>query len=312
MKRVTFWILLSVTTIIVLTGYTVFAEDQDGSTFSGSWLNNELPSTKEQDYNAGTDFSNRKMYTEALDMFKLAVRASGPHELDPWIYNNWGAALNELGEYQEAIVKFDMALSIDSSFKMVQNNRKIAEKNVKKFGSKSTETGGSASGTVSGMSSSKSSKDWRDWQWEGKGLYDAGQYEEALKKYEKSIELYPDNRNVYIDKGKALQALGRYDDAIGAYDKALELKPDLFWPWAYKGNVLEKLGRDEDALDAYNMAMKNCNGLFLNEFGGMKGALLEKMGRIDEALETYNEIVKTYQKDQNALERISAITGGNN
>ena len=42
----------------------------------------------------------------------------------------------------------------------------------------------------------------------------------------------------WCNKGIALFNLGRYEEALKAYDKAIELKPDLVELWNNKGNAL--------------------------------------------------------------------------
>jgi Flp pilus assembly protein TadD len=48
---------------------------------------------------------------------------------------------------------------------------------------------------------------------------------EAIKAYDKSIKVNPQNSKVWIDKGAALVKLGKSDEAIKAYDKAIEINP---------------------------------------------------------------------------------------
>ena len=53
----------------------------------------------------------------------------------------------------------------------------------------------------------------------------------------------PDDANAYCDKGKSLDELGRYDEAIKCYDKAIELEPDDFVAHHKKGLALANLRR---------------------------------------------------------------------
>ena len=55
-------------------------------------------------------------------------------------------------------------------------------------------------------------------------------------------------------KALSLASLGRFDDAIKCYDRALELNPDDADTYINKGTVLEKLGYDEEAKTCYNRA----------------------------------------------------------
>ena len=59
----------------------------------------------------------------------------------------------------------------------------------------------------------------------GNELFDEGKYEEAIRAYDKSLEIDPRDTAVYYNKGNSLYALRQFDDAIKWYDKALELDP---------------------------------------------------------------------------------------
>lgn len=51
-------------------------------------------------------------------------------------------------------------------------------------------------------------------------------YEDALQVFKINTELFPESWNVYDSYGEALRATGRREDAIRTYQKSLELKPD--------------------------------------------------------------------------------------
>lgn len=58
----------------------------------------------------------------------------------------------------------------------------------------------------------------------GDELYNKGNYEEALKCYEKAIKLSPEpNDFYYYNKGASLNFLGMYQEAVMAYDEAIKL-----------------------------------------------------------------------------------------
>ncbi len=54
-----------------------------------------------------------------------------------------------------------------------------------------------------------------------------GRNEEAIKDYDKAIELNPQYAKAYNNRGKAKAKLGRNEEAIKDYDKAIELNPQL-------------------------------------------------------------------------------------
>src|SRR5206468_3221696 len=63
-------------------------------------------------------------------------------------------------------------------------------------------------------------------------------YEEALKCYDRALEIDPTFVNLYYGKGIIFVTLGRYDEALKCYDRALEIDPEYPYAWNGKGNVL--------------------------------------------------------------------------
>ena len=55
--------------------------------------------------------------------------------------------------------------------------------------------------------------------------------------------------------GNALGQLGKIDDALKSYDKLIQLKPDSAEAYSGRGNILEKLGQLDEALQSYNKAI---------------------------------------------------------
>ncbi|MEI0608286.1 tetratricopeptide repeat protein, partial [Brachyspira pulli] len=53
--------------------------------------------------------------------------------------------------------------------------------------------------------------------------YYLDQYEEAIKDYDKAIELNPNNRAFYNNRGVSKENLEEYNEALKDYKKALEL-----------------------------------------------------------------------------------------
>ena len=52
----------------------------------------------------------------------------------------------------------------------------------------------------------------------------------------------------WSNKGISLHSLGRYEEAIRCYDRALELDQRFAYAWNNKGGSLHILGRDEEAI----------------------------------------------------------------
>ena len=52
-------------------------------------------------------------------------------------------------------------------------------------------------------------------------------HEEAIKDYNKAIELKPLDASYYNNRGASYLYLGRYEEALRDFDKALELDPNF-------------------------------------------------------------------------------------
>ena len=59
----------------------------------------------------------------------------------------------------------------------------------------------------------------------GRILVREGKYDEALKFFEKALELDPHDHRTWNLKGMALRSIGRYNEAIECFNKSLELVP---------------------------------------------------------------------------------------
>lgn len=97
---------------------------------------------------------------------------------------------------------------------------------------------------------------------EGFLYYAKGNYEEAIKCYDKVVELEPENIEAWYEKGNILEQLRHYKEAINCYDKVLMLYdykkrgdevPKYYNVWINKVRCLRKLGLFAEAEHLYNV-----------------------------------------------------------
>jgi len=93
------------------------------------------------------------------------------------------------------------------------------------------------------------------WNNHGASLHLGGREKEAIRCYDKALELDPRHPLAWHNKGISLNSLGRYEEAIHCFDKALELDPTLYAAWGEKGDILERLGRHEEAAQCHKKAL---------------------------------------------------------
>ena len=64
-----------------------------------------------------------------------------------------------------------------------------------------------------------------------------GNYDEALKDYDKAIELDPNYTFAYNNRGLAFYKLDKFEEALKDYDKAIELDPSYTFVYNNRGNA---------------------------------------------------------------------------
>jgi tetratricopeptide (TPR) repeat protein len=88
----------------------------------------------------------------------------------------------------------------------------------------------------------------------GYSLYYAGDYNRAIEKLDKALELDPKYLDAYILKGIALYDQNYYYKAIDCYNKAIEIDPNNANAWWNKGRALYRLDRKVEANECFNKA----------------------------------------------------------
>lgn len=124
---------------------------------------------------------------------------------------------------------------------------------------------------------------------EGEAFYFEGRYEDALKSYDKAIQLQPNNPTVWINRAITLRRLERCEEAIASHNQALELAPNSTRAWYSKGYTLRTFERYEEALACYEHTLE----LEPNAFRTWDnhGSALKEMGRYEEAIASYDQAI---------------------
>ncbi len=61
-------------------------------------------------------------------------------------------------------------------------------------------------------------------------------------------------QTAYFRKGRALALLNNLQDAVRSYEKAIELDPTYSWSFLHRGYVFLKLGKNEQAMEDFKKA----------------------------------------------------------
>lgn len=92
---------------------------------------------------------------------------------------------------------------------------------------------------------------------EGIRLFNAGEYNNALKVFQSSYELAPEQNYGAADMVSAIyQATEDYKNALLWIDKTLAIKPDFAIAYLRKGQILEKSQKGREAADVYKQGLQ--------------------------------------------------------
>jgi len=120
----------------------------------------------------------------------------------------------------------------------------------------------------------------------GTTLLNQGRREEALKTFDKAVQLDPNDADLWSNLGNVLADMQRPADAILSYQHALKLNP-RHWDAAHQcGHLLNRLERFEEALIHFSL----CDELQPNDAPmlQMRALMLHNLKRFEEALAGYS------------------------
>jgi len=156
---------------------------------------------------------------------------------------------------------------------------------------------------------------------EGNDLLAQKKYEEAIKCYDKALEIDPAAGDVWHSKGIALFNLGRYEEALACYDEALKFKPDSDSIWCHRGNALLGLNEYKEAIVCYDKALalapengdakenkeKAAKQIDYRELIASGDELFGK-GEYDKAIEAYDKALKIVPDSKDITDKkVSAL-----
>ncbi len=120
----------------------------------------------------------------------------------------------------------------------------------------------------------------------GEDMANANKPEEALKCFEKAIEIYPQSDVAWGDKGLILDKLGEVEKALESFSKATDLDTHNAITWNNKGLVLLKLNRLSQSVECFDKAIENNKGYAKAWYN--KGRALSMLSRTDESQKCFD------------------------
>ncbi len=150
-----------------------------------------------------------------------------------------------------------------------------------------------------------------DWYKKGLELDRNGSWEEAVKAYDKAIEISPNNATYWVAKVPSLNMLeSRYNESLEALNRAIQIDPENPRAWELRGSTLFQMKMYNESLGAYDKAIENIeryqgeltidqtemlSGIWLT-----KGVVFQQVGWIDESLKAIDKAIQISPENYDA------------
>jgi len=128
------------------------------------------------------------------------------------------------------------------------------------------------------------------WNCLADALAEAGRFEEAIRAYDRSLEIIPDHGVFFFRKAKALLQWGKRDEAMRAFERAIQYEPRLSDAADQLSRIYSAMGRWDDALPWALKAVGIQPGWAPYHFN--LGYVLQKQGKLREAQRQYREAAR--------------------
>ncbi|WP_321343387.1 hypothetical protein [uncultured Draconibacterium sp.] len=124
-------------------------------------------------------------------------------------------------------------------------------------------------------------------------------YNTALEKVNKAIDINPGLLSAYIHKAEILNNLNEYNNALAAANVALSVNPTIYEGSFQKGIALKHLNNPQDAIRSFQNTI-NSNNKYYRAYHEI-GEILINYKNFDKATGIYNQLLKVRNNDMLAL-----------
>lgn len=204
----------------------------------------------------GLLFESDEGYENAISCYRKATDID-PSYVRAW--NKWGRTLcDDLGQAEDAISQFDIAIENDPEFAYAWYGRGVALYELERYEQAifSYEKAIELQHHNKAIELQPSLLPVWVWNNHGTALAKLGRYNESINSFNKAIGIDKNVSSSWYNRGISLDKLERYEEALISYEKATELQQNLSSAWHKIGICLDKLGRHEEALISYRKEME--------------------------------------------------------
>ena len=120
----------------------------------------------------------------------------------------------------------------------------------------------------------------------------------AIAEFSDVIDLKPDLRDAYLERGRAWYLKGNADEVIADDTAAIKIDPDFAWSWSNRGNGWSLKGDYRKSLEDFNEAIQLRSGI--SAFWSNRGGSQLNLGHVEEALADFNEAIQLDPTDAEA------------
>jgi len=187
--------------------------------------------------------------------------------------------------FYKLLKKFDMLSQVESYLEELSEEQKTEE---------STEE-----------TTSDRSEDIMEWGKKGKEKYIQGEYSEAIRYFEKVLELNPEDHVALNNKALCHLKEEDYETSLESINEAISINPDFEDAYLNKAFILEKKGELEEAKDT----VKKLIDLKPNkaEYHYIYAAYLRKIGELQEAWRSTQKSLKIDPENEDAKDLRSTL-----
>lgn len=212
-------------------------------------------------YNKGVTFLNGRQFKQALECFQKVTNMD-PSNIQALILR--GNAAQQLGLFQEAGESYDKAIKLNPNNKAVWHS-KASLLEVLHWDNEAIK--------CLDQVIKLDPKDARAYYYKARLLMT--QPWEAIKLYEKAIELDPTHADSWAGMANKLSLVRKDEEALKSYQKAIELNPNDEIVWFNFGGLLKSLGKFKEAEEAFAKSKKIKEGVLEKKGStGYRGAIM--------------------------------------
>lgn len=203
-------------------------------------------------YNEGMKLFEQNQYEEAAGKLGEAVEKN-PDKAEYYIA--YGMALIEAGQFDDALIQFDKAVS-EKENKIVRENNKRAfrGKGIAYYRQNDYKEAAKAFGEAAGIGELKG-MDVDILYYKGEAEEKAGDYKSALETYSKLMDIKKPDGRIYGKKARMEYLLGDMEHAALDYDEAIRLDSDNYDAYFGKYFMLMDMSDSAGAEEVLNKAL---------------------------------------------------------